>query len=283
MQEVSLIKKNFINYINKIILNKKVFHAYLIEISNYESDFLYVINFVKMILNDTLYDNLDENSTLNKMIDRNNYPDLRIIEPDGNWIKKNQLLDIKREFSNTSLLKNKRIYVIKNAEKLNSSSANTILKFLEEPDDNIIAILVTNNRYHVIDTILSRCQVLSLVDNLEVNIDDDIIDLLNCVINPNLLFTRYNYFLNEVISDKEQAKIKLEVVENVIMNFLNNKYCGINNNKIVEEKFYNIDDVRLLNYISIIEDEIVKLEYNVNYKLWIDSLFSRLIMEVKND
>ena len=39
-------------------------------------------------------------------------------------------------------------YIIKNAERLNPSSANTILKFLEEPEDNIIAILLTNNRYN---------------------------------------------------------------------------------------------------------------------------------------
>ena len=50
----------------------------------------------------------------------------------------------------------------KEADKLNMSSANTILKFLEEPEDDIVAILVANNRYAVIETILSRCQVLSL-------------------------------------------------------------------------------------------------------------------------
>ena len=55
--------------------------------------------------------------------------------------------------------------IIKETEKLNASSANTILKFLEEPEDGIIAILLTDNRYHVLDTILSRCQILSLKEN----------------------------------------------------------------------------------------------------------------------
>ena len=34
----------------------------------------------------------------------------------------------------------------------------------------------------------------------------------------------------------------------------------------------------MLNYLSIIEEELPKLDFNVNYKLWIDSLFSKFIL-----
>ena len=40
-----------------------------------------------------------------------------------------------------------------------------MLKFLEEPEDDIVAILVTDSRYDLLDTIISRCQVLSLINN----------------------------------------------------------------------------------------------------------------------
>ena len=33
----------------------------------------------------------------------------------------------------------------------------------------------------------------------------------------------------------------------------------------------------ITNLISIIESEIKKLEYNINYKLWLDSLFAKMI------
>ena len=39
---------------------------------------------------------------------------------------------------------------------------NTILKFLEEPQAGIIAILITANRYQLLETIISRCQIISL-------------------------------------------------------------------------------------------------------------------------
>ena len=61
------------------------------------------------------------------------------------------------------------LFIIYNAEKLNTSSANTILKFLEEPEENIIAVLTTDNRYQVLDTILSRCQNLVFAPNLKEN------------------------------------------------------------------------------------------------------------------
>ena len=33
----------------------------------------------------------------------------------------------------------------------------------------------------------------------------------------------------------------------------------------------------IIKYISIIEEEIPKLEFNVNFKLWLDSFFSKLV------
>ena len=44
----SLIKKNYLQYIDEIIKNKKVSHAYLIEVDNYNQDLVYVLDFIKM-------------------------------------------------------------------------------------------------------------------------------------------------------------------------------------------------------------------------------------------
>ena len=81
------------------------------------------------------------------------------------WIKKEQLEELQQNFSETSVESNKRIYVIHNADRLNTASANSILKFLEEPEDNIIAILMTDNIHQLLDTIISRCQIISFAKN----------------------------------------------------------------------------------------------------------------------
>lgn len=281
MEHLSLIKQNFISYIDKIISNKMVSHAYLIEIHDYSNDMKYVYDFIKMILCNISYAELEHsNNPIISLIDEHNYPDIKEIEPDGVFIKKNQLLELQSEYSNKSLLDNKRIYIIKYADKLNSSSANTMLKFLEEPEDDIVAFLITDNRYHIIDTILSRCQILSLKENyFSFSMNDDTIELLRCILNPNDFFIKYRYFIENIVVDKNIMKDKLCEIENLIIYYLNYKNGVYQDFETMYlDLFSKYDDSILLNCLSIIEGELPKLEYNINYKLWVDSLFSKLVI-----
>lgn len=288
MEVVSVVKRNFIKYIDKLIKNKKVSHAYLIEIDEYERDSKYIYDFIKMILCDCSYQELDgSKNKIISLVDSNNYPDLKLIEPDGAWIKKNQLLDLQKDYSNKSLFGKKRIYVIKDAEKLNTSSANTMLKFLEEPENDIIALLVTNNRYHVIDTILSRCQILSLKEDKYSLVKNDILlDFIDCILNPKNFFIKYNFLIRDEIADKNVFKEILSSIEDIFIIFLNTKYLSGDMN-FLDDDFYELikkyDDSILIKYISIIEEEIPKLEFNVNYKLWLYALFAKLIEVSLND
>lgn len=280
MRNLSIVKKKFFDYIDHIIENNKVSHAYIIEIDNYDDEMIDVYDFVKMILFNKKHDELKQvNEDIIKFIDNNMYPDIKLIEPDGNNIRKRQLLELQSEYSNKSLLNNKRIYIIKNAEKMNQASGNTILKFLEEPEENIIALLLTSNRYNVLETILSRCQILSLKETDLLNDEEEqFIEFLKYVVNPTDFFKKYNYFVNNYITDKTIAKEKLLQVENTIIQYLNNQYLGENFTDRVSDILCKLEEKQMLTYLSIIEEELSKLEYNINYKLWIDSLFSKLII-----
>ena len=283
VEKLSFIKKNFIDYINRIVLDHKVSHSYLIELDNYDDDFQYVLSFVKMILCDVSYDQIRDDNPIVSMIDSSNYPDLFILEPDGNSFRKNQILDLMKEFQNSSLLGGKRIYIIKHAECFNSSSGNSLLKFLEEPEDDIIAFLLTNNRYLVLDTILSRCQILSLKEyQYNYYKDDSFLDLLNCFKNPKNFFVQYNTFLNSIFMDKENFLSSMENVESIFLSYLNYHY-HISDISFDDDFLLILNDIpinRIISYISIIENEKDVLNYNVNFKLFLDSFYSKLIMEV---
>ena len=265
---------------NNIINLNKISHAYLIEVNNYEEDIKIVKDFIKKILfNKNNLDKLSESEeNISNLIDQDKYIDLTILESDGAWIKKNQLLELKDEYQNKSLLDNKKIYIIKEADKLNPASANTILKFLEEPEEGIIAILLTNNRYKILDTIISRCQVLSLKSNdINVEVDEDTIYLLDNILKKEELFINYKS-IYEKISDKELAKEKFNTIEEILVNYLDYK--------ILDKDAFNSDIIKLLEktadkeiikIISIIEEYLPKLVYNVNYKLWLDAIFSELV------
>lgn len=272
------------DFIENIVNSNKLSHAYLIELSDYDVDFKNVKDFVKLILcekNNKNYRNLNcGNCNICSLIDIENYPDLQIIEPDGKEIKKTQILSIQREFNNKSLLNNKRIYIIKEADKLNVSAANTILKFLEEPEDNIVAILVTKNRYKVIETILSRCQILTFNTSSKiVDVNDDVIELLYYVYGNDNVFIKYNDVYNNIIQNKEQANDIFVIILNVLLQFLEHLLIG-NSIDLPDRIFLllkKIDKNRLIKDIMIIESHLEILKFNLNYKLWLDSLFAQML------
>ena len=156
------------NITYKIMINSikknKLSHAFIIESNGYSKSLDLAKSFAKYLLCPNNYSNNKkcDNCHQCQNIDKNEFIELKIIEPDGQWIKKSQLEELQELFSKKSLIGNKKIYIINHAEKLNLSSSNSILKFLEEPEEGIIAILITESASQLLSTIVSRCQVLSL-------------------------------------------------------------------------------------------------------------------------
>ncbi len=256
--------------------NQKISHAYFIETNGYKNYLDFVKYMIKLILCSTLTNNKEKTKIINA-IDHNNYPDIQYIYPEGNYIKKEQLLNLEKEFSKKSMLDNKLIYVINEAEKLNDSSANTILKFLEEPEENIIAIIVANNRYKVIETILSRCQIISLSNNnINIDINDYTEEFLNDLIKTKKLIINYDLYLENLFSDKKSSIDTLENIELLFYNYLN-EYTISKSMKTLLDQSKNED---IIKYILIINDFKNKLEYNLNIKLWLMNLIVELL-EVK--
>ncbi|SIS62378.1 DNA polymerase III subunit delta' [Salimicrobium flavidum] len=96
-----------------------------------------------------------------RRIDSGNHPDLHWIEPDGASIKKEQVLNLQKEFTYTGLESDRKVYVIEAADLMTVNAANRLLKFLEEPSRDATAILLTENSEAIIQTIRSRCQQIA--------------------------------------------------------------------------------------------------------------------------
>ena len=191
------------------INNNKVSHAYLIDENNNTDSFNIVMAFVKEIL--THFMDEDSKEKLCKRIDDNNYPEIKIIEPDGLLIKKGQILDLQHEFSMAAVEGNKRIYIIRNADAMRSETSNSMLKFLEEPENNIIAILMTNNINAILPTIVSRCQIIRLNNdnnNNNNNVNNDEIDMLTLEFIKSIENNGIRTILNEqkLLFDKISIK-----------------------------------------------------------------------------
>ncbi|WP_431802069.1 DNA polymerase III subunit delta' [Halobacillus andaensis] len=96
-----------------------------------------------------------------RRIDSGNHPDLHWVAPDGQSIKKEQILNLQKEFTYTGLESNRKVYIIVDADKMTTNASNRLLKFLEEPSQQTTAILLTENSQAMLNTIRSRCQLLA--------------------------------------------------------------------------------------------------------------------------
>ena len=112
-----------------------------------------------------------------KIID-NNHPDFLLIEPTylikGNLIRRSetesqknnketiridQIRNIKIFLSQKSIESGKKVVLIVDAHLLNESASNCLLKTLEEPTNGIF-ILLTSKMNLLLNTIISRCQLI---------------------------------------------------------------------------------------------------------------------------
>lgn len=274
----------FYNMMLTTVKNNKISHAYLIETNgvSYANDL--AISLAKFFLcnNSFSCDDCD----LCRNFDINNYPDIKIIETDSKIIKKEQMIDLQKDFSVKPVYGKYLIYIIKDVNLFNRASANTILKFLEEPSDDIIAILLTDNVYNVIDTIVSRCQVLSLVPDLE---DDSFIssidkESLNGILRFYSLIDDVGtkmITMNDVYNFKDILDVLLKtglyLYFDVLNCLLGRDVVMFDTNNEFFKRIVQCNEINdIIHKIDLINKFIENSKFNVNRELFIDNLIISL-------
>ncbi|MDP1677850.1 MAG: hypothetical protein Q8L88_13415 [Bacteroidota bacterium] len=87
-------------------------------------------------------------------------PYFHIDIPKAKFIRIKTIRELKKESSMSSAEPGKKIFIIFDADAMNDASANSLLKVLEEPLDDVHFILVSSRKEAVKQTILSRCQLI---------------------------------------------------------------------------------------------------------------------------
>ena len=72
------------------------------------------------------------------------HPDLHLVQPDGAFIKIDQIRELQKELSYRPFEAPKKACIIEDADRMNPSAANAFLKTLEEPPGDAILILIDN-------------------------------------------------------------------------------------------------------------------------------------------
>lgn len=103
-----------------------------------------------------------------RRLEENVHPRLFKVEPTKSdltssnaTIKKEQMEQLEKEFTLSNVEKGPRVFIINDIDKATLSSANSLLKFLEEMKDDCYGILLTENLSNVLNTIKSRSQIVT--------------------------------------------------------------------------------------------------------------------------
>lgn len=214
--------------------NNCLSHAYLIEANNYNKKENFALAFASAILCPCSYTNNNncKDCLLCTQIKNRDFLELKIINPAGTLIKKDQLNELQIDFSTKPVLGNRKVYIINDADKMNKASANSLLKFLEEPEEGIYAILVVNSISQLLETIVSRCQIISLRKNPKEK-TNNLLENIGACLSKNI--EEYNLFVNnednmskidmyiKFIDNYERIKKKLISHTTKLISYLNNK------------------------------------------------------------
>ncbi len=236
-------------FLKNIIKNKSLANGYIFYGAEGLGKKQTALQFIKEIFKQS-----SPSENIEERITNNNHPDFLIIKPDsllatkssGSFdlektiksgseiIKIAQIRNIKTFLSQKSINSEKKIVLIIDAHLLNEAASNCLLKTLEEPSNGIF-ILLTSKLNLLLDTIISRCQIVRFrsfsskqiksilkeyldTSKLKINTKLKFQDLINSANgSPNQLLKNieiWNDFSDEIINKLDSPiKNSLEILE----------------------------------------------------------------------
>ena len=214
---------------NHIQLNR-VNHAYIFEGDKGTKKGEIAHFFAKSLLCKNLDDNLNPCNKCKDChrIDKSTHPNIITIRPKGKVIRKEQVQDLIKEYSKTALEESPRINIIYEADKFNLSSANSLLKTMEEPGEDIYQILITENYSSLLPTIKSRAEAIHFKELDRALIREELknLDIRNSYANPISQYTSNLEAAKKIAQDQEMIEI-IELVIEVYNALLNDKGSAI--------------------------------------------------------
>ena len=211
----------------------------------------HIINYILSDTEDFKYDSnkltINKENRSFKLLKTNSHPNFYLIDllNDKKNIDIAQIRAMITYTNKSSFNSMARLILIDNIENLNKNSINALLKIIEEPNENVFFILVSNNEKYIFPTLKSRCLTfkINFTFNESMNISNQILnenifdlinhDLVNYYNTPGEIINLINFsndksidlrdhtlikFLNLLIDNGHYKKNKF--VKNLLINFI---------------------------------------------------------------
>ena len=149
---------------NQILKSDRMNHAYLF--SGDFASFDFALYLAKSRFCENLQDGLPCGECREcQLIAENEFSDVKIVKPSGQVIKTDTIRELMRDFSRSGFEGKSQVFIIQNCEKMHVNAANSLLKFIEEPQSSSYMILLTSDENKVLPTIKSRTQIFRFPKN----------------------------------------------------------------------------------------------------------------------
>ncbi len=274
------VKKNYLLFneeINKslqCIIKKKSFaNGYIFYGAEGVGKKQTALQFIKEI-----FKQYSKSGNIEEKILNNNYPDFLIIEPSfllddknskisniektrkgaSGIIKIAQIRNIKTFLGQKSINSEKKIVLINDAHLLNEAASNCLLKTLEEPSNGIF-ILLTSKLNFLLDTIISRCQLIRFrsYSNKQINyILKDYLDPSKSIISRKI---KVQDIINSANGSPARILNYIEIWNELSEEIINKLDLPIKNSldilevsKLITEQLKIYQQIYLVNLIQIV-------------------------------
>ena len=274
-----------INSIIKSFHEKNNSHAFLLETNNIEACYQDIMNMIKRLncKNDTIDD-----CNVCHTIDAGTNPDIITVRTTKKEILVEPIDNIIAKFATLPLISKYSMYVIVEADLLSASAANSLLKFLEEPEDGIVGFFITNRPESMMPTITSRCEIInirygnnSLLDLLNISEEDykdfydEAIHVIK-VLDMNKAYERLTKVDKLKNREREEILKIFKIVYRIYVikfeNLVNNEYNNLDYSHQLLDLIEINDISKIASRIKRLEEFLNDYRMNVNKELFINNL-----------
>lgn len=277
------------------VKNNKISHSYLFIGIEGIGKKLIAKEFAKMILC------IDENKYCGSCkscieFDTDNNPDFKIIEPDGNSLKIEQIREFQSKVAEKPIISNKKVYIINDSDKMTTEAQNCLLKTLEEPPEFVTIILIGSNENAFLSTIKSRCMILHFNKIQDDEIKKFLEENYQNKVNSKIMLDAFQGSIGKALQIQDKQE-EYEKIEKIIYSLENKDKIDILKMsepiyKAKEEKFDILDYMNIVfinlakksnkyaQCINIVEDAKKRLQSNANYDMCIDNMLLKLWEQV---
>ena len=223
-------------------------------------------------------------------INTGNHPDLTIIEPEGASVKNAQIEALQRFIFIRPFESTYKVAIISQAHLMTEHAQNRLLKVLEEPPSYMHLIFLTDQPERLLETVVSRCQILRFEDVASENdetiaaqalafmkslAEHDPGRLLEFAAYAKQDKSRFDQFLNNVMRFIRDVMIFKETGNIQLIHY--EKFSILEERGALEKISAALTLEEIIETIEMIDDAQRKIRNNMNFDLTVDSLLLRCV------